>query len=259
MKCEYCAGNLSIEEPRCPHCDAENPYYKAHRADMAAYAKRYKATEEKVVENSRRFNARAVNIAIIAVLVALIAIAIGVLVNADDIAYDMMVRKDTRNANAIAAYIGELEEAKDYSGMASYQQMHYVYGSYKTDLNQYNMVISTANSYASILNSITRLVYAKTIYDKPSSMASSISRNISSMYLDTYGDRYLNHKDADYYAPKHYAAMEDMINKTHLLFKTYLGFTQEEIDGFIDLTDAKRQVLLEEKIMEVMEREGEEE
>ena len=258
MKCEYCAGSLSIEEQRCPHCDAENPYYKAHRADMAAYAKRYKATEEKVVENSRRFNARAVNIAIIAVLVALIAIAIGVLVNADDIAYDMMVRRDTRNANAIAAYLGELEDARDYSGMALYQQVHYVYGGYKTDLHQYSTVISVSSAYNSIVNSIVKLVYAKNIYDKPSSMASTISRNISTMYLDTYGEHYLNHKDAEYYAPKHYAAMEDMINKTHLLFKTYLGFTQEEIDSFIDLTDAKRQVLLEEKIMEVMEREDEE-
>lgn len=255
MKCDYCAGNLSIEDLRCPHCDAENPYYKAHRADMESYAKRYKDTENKVVESNKRFSAKAANITIIAVLVAFIAIAIGILSKMDDINYEIKIKKDTANASVIAANIGKMESLKDYTGISDYAQSFYVRQSYKTDLAEYSEVISVASSYDIIVSHMITLVYGRRSSVNASNLASTISRSLNSMYAEVYGERYLNHVDANYYAPQHYAAMEDMINRVHILFKTYLGFTQDEIDGLIDKTEAQRQVLLEEKLKEVIEDE----
>ena len=101
MKCEYCAGDMSIEDANCPHCGAVNPFYEAHRKDMANYAKRFANTEREVVETTKKFTYKTVVITIISVLVVLNLVMGILLANVRDFTYEMERNKNKKTPRRI--------------------------------------------------------------------------------------------------------------------------------------------------------------
>lgn len=257
MKCEFCAGNISIEDVRCPHCDAENPYYKAHRADMDTFKRQFNETQKNVVENSKRFNRKTLNITVISILVALIAIAFLILINMDQINYKREQDYNNRHASETAAIIGKYEDAHDYLKIAEYYRNHPVYLYKNNPMTEYREVIDVAQNYAYIHSQIMQMIFSNGRNRVASDYSSYIGRQLDMMYDDRYGTRYERDKDEPYYSEKHLASIDEMIDQTELLFRVYLGFTKEETDELKSMTSAKRSVLLEEKFAEVLANEEE--
>lgn len=263
MKCEYCAGNLSIENERCPHCDAPNPYFKAHRQDMADYAKRFADTEKDVVKKTNKYTKNTFNIAVCAVLVAVIAILILLVIRADDIAYNKQYRKNTKNAAAIAKVVKSYEDSKDYIGMAKYMNNIYM-NTYKNEMTEFNYLTSVASEYSYIVEYMNKMVLKEDRSSSAEDKAKYIARNLDSIYTTRYvtaensKNIYAN-ETPPYFKQEHLDAMDDMINNIHVMFKAYLKMDDETIASLKDMTAAKRQLLLEEKIGEVFAKYEEEE
>lgn len=255
MKCEYCSGNLSLESKRCPHCDAENPFYKAHREDMAAYAKRYAATQEAVVKKANRFTKNTFGITISAVLVAIIAIMIVVLINIDDINYDRLQKANTKNAAKIAEYVGTLEDNKDYMAMGLYSSS-LIMRTYGNEMAEYNYVLDVARSYYYLCERMNRIVLDNYKASSAVDDAKSMGRNLDILYDTRYvtyekKNMYAVDNGPAYFSDKHLASMDDMINNINVMLITYLGFDKETLDTFKDISSTERQLLLEKKLKEV--------
>lgn len=249
MKCEFCAGDISINDKRCPHCDAENKYFKAHREEMAAYAKRFEATREEVEKKTTRITSRALSITIIAVEALVALILIIVLANMRDINYNREYKKNTRNAKSIAKILGKYEADGDYYQLSAYFNSFDV-KTYQNELSEYNVVTSVASSYKSIFETIHFLALEGGGNDSDSDIAKRICRNLDSIYTTRF-DYFDERQQRETYASNHLEAMDDMISEIFAMLKTYLGLSDEEIDGIWDMTSSERQLVLEKRIAEV--------
>lgn len=85
MKCEFCTGNMAIEDAVCPHCGSPNPFYEAHRQDMVKYEKQFQKTKYEAIETNVRHTRKAVQVSLVAVLIALILASVIVILSMDDI------------------------------------------------------------------------------------------------------------------------------------------------------------------------------
>jgi len=255
MKCEFCSANMSIENERCPHCDAENPYYKAHRADMEAYAKRFASTESDVVKKTAKFTRKTFNIAATAVLLVIILLLIIVRANMDNINYSIDIAKNNANADNIAKELASYEDSHDYIGMANYFDSLNM-KTYKTAVAEYTYVSDVARYCKYIKERLNKIVLDKKAIYSLESEAQDIGRFLNTIY-DT---RYVNiSKSAyynvsagpDYYSEKHVAAMDEMIEEIETMLQVYLKIDKETIKNFKDMSEAQRQLILEQKITEV--------
>jgi len=54
------------------------------------------------------------------------------------------------------------------------------------------------------------------------------------------------YSDEEEYKPEHQACMKDAVNQAEALIQTYFNLTDEEIESFETLSNARRQILMEE-------------
>lgn len=256
MKCEFCSGNMSIENERCPHCDAENPYYKAHRADMAEYARRFAATQSNVENKTNKFARRTFGITVSAVLVAINVVLILLLINMRDINYARDYNRNTKKAPKIAKEVGALEDARDYIAMSNYTYSINM-KTYQNAMAEYNYVLDVANNYRRFVEKMNRIV----LNDMGYLSISDVAKNINTFLESVYDVRYVQYEKQklynsangpDYFSEKHLNSMDEMIGNMHAMLKTYLGFDDETIASFRDMSSTQRQLLIEERITEVV-------
>lgn len=251
MKCEFCAGDLSIDDARCPHCDAENRHYKKHREDMAAYNRRFEATQEAVLKKSSKIARKSIQIITICVLVLLIVISTLVLIFMGDINYEREYNKNTKNAAKIAEKLSEFEAEDEYMEMYSYKNS-FIVREYRTPLSDFSHVSSILSPYSSFIFYMDMIALDEIGYLKPADLAGYINRNLDNIYQ--YGFERLEEKkerDPVVYSERHIKSGEDMIRDVEVLLKYYVGFTDEEINEIWTMSSAKREVLLEEKLEEI--------
>lgn len=253
MKCEFCSGSLTIEDAKCPHCGTDNPYYQAHRKDMAEYSEQYLETKKKVEDRTERFTQKSFFITVIAVLVTLNLIAILLLNNVDSINYDRMIDQKTKNADQLAGAISTLEADGNYAAMDAFGINYYLF-SRGTALEEYREVLNAASSYNYFYGIILDIANYKHLYSGISETAGKLSKHLNELYTIRYVNSAQNPDDPQY-APKHLDAMDDMWENCKILLVTYCGLTEKEADSLVDLTVAQRQVLIEQHLMEVLSEE----
>ena len=250
MKCEFCTGNMTIEDAVCPHCGRPNPFYEAHRQDMAQYERQFQRTKNEAIETNVRHTRKAVQVAIITVLVALILGSFIVLILMDDIYDAMDKRKNRKNADTIVETLTKYEEAKDFYNFAAYFNMHQ--NGINSDIRQFYTVDSAISYARSIESSIMGLVFNEYYLDA-SQMAASMSKSYDCL-LEIKENAAKNPQNAAY-APEHMESCEYIMNDVHTLLKTYCGFTDEEVAALGTMTTAERQLAFEKKIERVMANE----
>lgn len=249
MKCEFCGGDINIEQAYCTHCGKPNKYYEAHRQDMASYEMRFKKTEEDVTIKAGLLGKKAVFITIVAILVALICAEIAVIVNIDDINYSLEKRNNNKNAKRIAAELGRLEEEQDFLEFYDYYNK-YSYGCHDETVRNYNSVSAAASSYHTIHRICVTLASGDTKYDAPYSLASRINSALSEAYDCVKSGE--NRPNDERYSPKHMEAMNTMIDQMHAYVSVYLKIDPEVVKTFPDMTDTQRFNVINERLEEVM-------
>lgn len=252
MKCEYCGGNLSIEDIKCPHCDAPNPFYEAHRRDMNRFKRDYEKTRDEVVSSNKRYTRKAAIATIITVLLLLCIVAIIINANMWEINYEREVRFHKKHQADYVKQMAQYEADKDYLAMAAIMAncYYYVPGS---DMEEYTDVGLAAEKYASILKQIGLCIDGSSFYT-----ASELAKNLASRLNELYEcrERYESRlNETSRYKENHLQTIDDIIEETYLLMNVYLGIDYDVLYELPELTAAKRQVVIEEAIMEVSEYE----
>ena len=252
MKCELCGGNLEIENAFCPHCGQPNKFYKAHRADMANYEKRFSETAEEVTGTAKRFTAKTVWISIIAVLVALILAEVIVLLNADDINYSLEARRNAKNADKIAAELCRLEDEGKYFELADYYSRYWVRG-IDNPAHEYNVVSDNADRYSRIIEAIMDIHCGNFYNNEAYDIARRVNDNLDAIYENI--DNADKYPENPMYSQKHINSSLNMVDELNKYFIVYFNMPQETVESFPDLTSAKRFNILEEYFSEVIEDE----
>lgn len=254
MKCEFCAGDLSIDNEKCPYCNAANPYYEAHRKDMKAFQKKYAKTEKEVIEKTNRFTSKMVCVMTATVLALLCLGAIIVNANMYNINYALGRSSNKRNAGKYAKLAEQYESDRDYLNLAAIMEDRYEYYS-ESPLNEYLEVGSAARDYAAIVKKTGQIINGGLNYTDPIDYAKQIANEYNSLYK--VRDQYTPEKIAsgERYAQSHYEFVLDVVDDAHLILKTYFGMDDEAIAAFEEATPGQRQVVLEEVLVEVKDYE----
>ena len=56
MKCEFCNGNMSLEDLHCPHCGQINKHAQQHIRDMQRYQGEFNETKEDVITVTQKYS-----------------------------------------------------------------------------------------------------------------------------------------------------------------------------------------------------------
>lgn len=251
MNCKFCAGDMAIEDAKCPHCGQENPYYEAHRIDMANFERKFKSTEASVVEKTNKYTRKTVIITAISVLFALILLCIFVLSNIRDITYNLTRKTNNGKASQIAEQLGKYEEEKEYILLVNYFEANP--SDYReNELSEYYGVYDMCSRYRDMVNRSVDITSRKMTESSVSSIASSLNSILDSMYSLRYKEIDSNYLP-ERFNKKHLETMDDILDRTNHLMIAYFGIREEDLDVLKDLTPSKRTSLIEDRLMEVIE------
>ena len=254
MKCEFCAGDLSIEDEICPHCAASNPFYEAHRRDMQRFEKKYNETERKVIEKADKSTKRSFYVAVIAVLILANIVCLIVLAAADEHRY---MRKDAENRKHQKEY---MKEAEDLLSEGKYMEFYslmsdkYAYY-YENPMRKFSGVEMVANYYKTIQANLAYIISGESYYQGNEEYARRISDALGNIYKERY--EYSEYAAEDTHTDEMLSYMDGMLDEVHLEINTYLGIDMDTISTLKDLSPAKRQVIIEDAVLEVMADEEE--
>lgn len=243
MKCEFCNGNMSLEDLHCPHCGQINKHAKQHIKDMQRYQGEFNETKEDVITVTKKYSQITVRCIIIVVLmIACIVLAV-VGSNAYSICRDTNRKKAERNKEENIRKIEAFIEDENFMALNSFfESTDLAFYNASEEYARYYPVQMVARQYTGVYG------YIMSIYENPENIEWSLD-NLSQEL--TYFYKYMDDRERYYFRDVDPVYYEDTFEAmdTHIkqLFMTYLGFTKEEAEGLRELSEAKRMVLLEEK------------
>lgn len=249
MKCEYCSANLSIENAFCPNCGKPNKFYEAHRADMDNYEKKFNETKEELTKKTGIFSERAVFVTTIAILIALILVEVILVIMMDDINFEIIRNRDKRNATAIAAKLGSLEESGDILGFNECYDG--IYDIMADPVREYDAISDAADSYDNIIYVASKLALKDYQYDTPNDLARRANNAMSGVY-GFYEDAEERPEDTRY-SQKHMAFCKEIEKQDIALISAYCDIPMETLKEFGNMTETERFNILNDAIEKVME------
>ncbi|MCQ2540061.1 MAG: hypothetical protein MJ114_06380 [Acetatifactor sp.] len=160
MKCQYCGGNLQLDNEVCPFCGRENTKAKKYIDTKKGYQKEFDETEKKV-QKKVKLNARTGRLLVIALMVLIIAVFVGINRWYDDAENRIHYRQEKtkqlaeKNIQHITETLQEMEKNREYLGISNLY-LNYLL-SRRDDLQEYGRVFSAANSYESVFEYIVNI------------------------------------------------------------------------------------------------------
>lgn len=244
MKCEFCGGNLSLEAEVCPHCGQVNKHAQQHIKDMKRYHGEFESTKKGVYTATKKYTEVTVRVAIIAVMVVLIVLLWLLYDNMysikRDIQRSMASRREAEYSEILDGYLAE----EDYRGFLTFSQQKGI-ALYYTDgeFDAYQRLINAANCYFQVSQKVMEVTVSEEDDDVNLDYLCS---NLNQFYDYSNPERYSYYKGED--REETWQALEQMEENIKLMLQTYCSLTEEEADSLRDLSEAKRTVLLEEKL-----------
>lgn len=245
MKCNYCGYNLNIEDIYCPHCGKKNDHAAKHAADMEKFNKEFEETKEEVIANSKKFNNRTARIAIICVLVALIAVNIGLISNTYTLEHAIIQRKHAKEYKVHAAVLDKYEEDRAYEDICEYFTANRL--SYTDQFDEYSKVSYAARAYTTIYKNVIRITNLETYtHFDPSELCTSIARTIEGYDKSTIRQSYEERERYDkMFAARHVEFTNGCRQDIQDMIQVYFGLTDEEANSIWTMKQARLGVLLE--------------
>ncbi|MCR5733122.1 MAG: zinc ribbon domain-containing protein [Lachnospiraceae bacterium] len=241
MKCEHCGNNLGLEDLVCPYCGTENKMAKQHNTDMKRFSADYASTKQDVISNSRRFNAFTVRITIIAVLVTLIAVMVIALCNSYDIRSARQEKIIAANENKYRDDLDKLIDERDYLGLSYYSRINNI--RYSDSLEDLYMIFTVSSVYESFMHDMYYLFDDDSYMDDEEAFE-RIAESMDRIY--SYRDPNSEYEKNKYYTDgRVYDYIYDLSVHMETLIKGYFNLSDEDIESFDELSNAKKQILLE--------------
>lgn len=242
MKCRKCGSNLAIDDERCLFCGAENTFAEKHRKEMRQFTKEFHKTKAEVMNKSKRLNQWTVKITLIAVL---IAASLGLFIFNDNIySFERFLNERKINANLdwYKAQLDTLEKNRDYIALACFWEDYEL--SDCDNLDEYEMAARCCSSFRYVYQyTMDIITMEETDYFQYEDRAGYAADNVNYVYVYSKKKEYA---DEEQYSRRHQACMNDLVEDMEALIQMYYGFSDEEMESFSELSEAKRQVLMEE-------------
>lgn len=246
MKCEGCGNNLNIEQKFCPYCGRPNPFAIKHQKDMEQYEKEFTETKQGVERATASFTGM---IARITVVLLLVVLTIFFTYMKNQGVYSLNhARKEAdleKNGKKYAEVMDDLEKNDQWKKMVDYFYAHDL--SYSDDLSHYSRVVNAAYSYWDIFYDL-RQCEESDYQNELSYSAQSISNSLDDAYSTIYRTDYKGEYNDRYYTDTHKNSMKRILSDMNAVLKTYAGFSDEELKQLPDMSDAKKQVTIEEHL-----------
>lgn len=239
MKCAKCGANLAMENAFCPYCGNENRFAKQHRADMDRFTEDYKRTKERVISDTKKFNIRSFRIAMVVVTIATFILLLVFSTRLHEHAWEYSYKKNQKNSPKYEAEVAELVANEDYLGLNELVRKHDISFRYNTDMYQYSHASNVAYDYQSLYQNILYMLQPTESY------ASNYVTRVVNSYDGLYNDakEEYGYRNA---TPEVRTFAEHAYRDAGLLLKTYLGLTDEDLENWPNLSDAKKNLLIEE-------------
>ena len=246
MKCTNCGRKIGIEDKVCPYCNTENKLASQHKANMAQYDKRFKKTQREVEGSAKRMEGLGTR----AVILAILMIGILIMVIVDGVNYadpDTSGEKKAdakRNGKQYAAEMDRYLEQGEYQDYVAFVHSHEV-DFWEEPYKRFRSVDYCAGYYYECIRHMESIILRSTdpdYWDNADLNISHFCRYLCE-FRDTYAAQKKSEKNSVYLA-----CMDDMNQNVRAMLRTYLGMDDGEVDGFMDLSDAKMAVRMEEII-----------
>lgn len=246
MKCEFCGGDLSLEAERCPYCGQINKHAQQHIRDMKRYHGEFEDTKRGVYSVAKRYSEVAVRFIIIGILAVLMIIMLVIYNNAYSMRRIFMQQDAKQHVEEYSEILdGYLAEEKfrefDMFCTEKFIDRYFDDGEY----DQFQPVIRAVGSYLDVRESLMRLIGAEEEEQKTTYIRNLCS-NISYFYGYIDLEKYSYYEGAD--REENIKAIETMESNVQAMLRTYCNLTEEEALSLKDLSEAKRTVLIEEKL-----------
>ena len=242
MKCKYCGSNLTIDDDRCPFCGQENTHAVKHRSQMNYFRRRFNKTEKNVMETSKHFNQFTVKITIIAILVALNVTVLLFIANEWEFR-QLIYRRDV--AKNLKQYEAIMEQ---YELEGRYLELGEFYSRKKLEVNdhfkEYQIIGQACFTYTNAYDLILQIqIMEDNEYYSDEEKVEHLASSLSYVYSDMEKTPY---STEECFAPKHVEAMDGLKKEIKCLLMTYCHLTEEDAERFPALSEARKQVMLEE-------------
>lgn len=251
MKCEYCLAPITLEDKYCPHCGRTNHAAMQHVSDMAKYQREFSNTQKQVMDVTSKYKSITARIIILGILAAIMVVTIVLRVSCYSLYRTINTNKLLKNKQAHIEKMEEYLDNNDYLGFSTYCEVNEISGyrvfkDEENDFRWYSPVITSAANYSTLYLAIMRVytnydeyTNVKNICDSLNYFYAGIKRESNSLYgsLESYE-----------------VVFGPMEEQCRGLLVRYLDFTPEEADSLMEMSEAKRSVLMEEKIEAIKER-----
>ncbi len=253
MNCTHCGAPISLEEKFCPNCGQPNEAAAQHSRDMENYKREFEKTRSGVLANLKAYKGITARLMIFLVVLVLMIIAFIAMNGVYEIHRNKMIKNAKAHSAEVSATLEEYMENKDYVMLAEYAEYNFL-SSYKLKddpkLGKYYPVIRVARCYEYFYMDVMKFITD----ENPSEstyIRTSIGTDVSEVYKyisDPEGRYLYDGSDKELVD----SALADIEELTDAVLITYLGFDRSEVAEFKTLTDAKRAVVIEEKVDQIL-------
>lgn len=243
MKCEFCLGNLSLEDANCPHCGKPNKHAQKHVKDMKNYAGRYDKTEQEVYATARRYSDTVVRIVVVAVLVVVLVLALIVRGNVYEIQNALTESSNHSNRTQHIQKFEEYLAAEDFLGFSYYCDMHEI-SSHDEGFEEYRPIIQAAEYYRSVYMQLMEVTSDLTQNPEEPLKLDFLGGSLQSFYEIINKDSYYEvSEEGVKRAQVSFAVME---RDVEALLMAYANIPEDKLEELADMSEAQRIVLIEE-------------
>lgn len=244
MKCEFCGGNLSLEAATCPYCGQPNKHAQQHAKKMRHYKKEFEQTRKNVYSVTQKYTEVTVKVIVLAVLMILTVLLFVVKDNIYSINRELKRSAAERNSEEYSRILDDYLEKGEYREFSLFCEEKYI-SSYIEAYEQYAPVINATNAYRRLCEDVMEVV---TTEEPDEWLIESLAYNLDDFYRDIDMEEYEYYDNAD--RQENVKALEDMEHKIEKMLQIYCGLTEEETEGLKEMSEAKRTVLFEEKLID---------
>lgn len=249
MKCENCGGNLSLEDLTCPHCGTVNKHAQQHVRDMERYHGAFQDTREKVYSVTRKYAGIAVRAGVIAGLLILTVVFAVVGARSYEIKSSLAKSRAERKFAEYSAILDGYLEEEDYLAFHAFAEANDIWG-YDSPYEKYMPVLRASSQYAYLYEAILRAYTVRQQEESEEGYAADqikwTAEQLNYFYDSLDMEQYSYYEDAN--SQENREALERMEDHVKVLLRTYCGLTPEDAEGLRELSEARRAVLLEERM-----------
>lgn len=245
MKCDYCGGSLSLEHEYCPHCGRPNPHALQHIEDMRHYKGEFERTKKYVYDKTKTYTQVVVRMIILA---ALVILSVGLFVLADN-AYSLLRdwerNKSAKKFNEYSQILDDYLEEENFRAFVSFCEARNLEAYQSAYEAKYQKVIWVSRYYVYLMDYLSDYAFPKR--HTTQQQAKWVADEMEYFY------RYLDQAPISYDVevvedPIVTQALDKMEKNVRQFLIVYCGFTGEEAQSMREMSSARRQLLLEEKL-----------